>query len=47
MGELMPFCLSGHATPAQQESFQMLWQDWVQRLLLEHAADPDVIRIFR
>jgi hypothetical protein len=47
MGELMPLCLSGQATVAQQREFQTLWQERVRRLLLEHADDPQVIHIFR
>lgn len=47
MGELMSLCLAGEATPAQQQEFRMLWQDRVRRLLLEHADDPQVIRIYR
>ena len=47
MGELMPLCLSGQATTAQQREFQTLWQARVRRLLLEHADDPQVIQIFR
>ena len=46
-GELMPLCLSGQATAAQQRDFQTLWQARVRRLLLEHADDPRVIRNFR
>lgn len=47
MGELMSPCLAGEATPAQQQEFRMLWQERVRRLLLEHADDPQVIRIYR
>jgi hypothetical protein len=47
IGELMPPCLSGLATAAQQREFQSLWQDRVRRLLLDHADDADVIRIYR
>jgi hypothetical protein len=47
MSELMPLCLSGQASSAQQEEFQALWQDRVRRLLLEHADDADVIRVYR
>jgi hypothetical protein len=47
MSELMPLCLSGQATAAQQREFRALWQERVRRLLLEHADDPQVIRIFR
>lgn len=47
LGELMPQCLSGQATAERQQEFRMLWQDRVRRLLLEHADDPQVIRIYR
>lgn len=47
MGELMSQCLAGEATPAQQQEFRMLWQERVRRLLLVHADDPQVIRIYR
>lgn len=47
MGELMPLCLAGQATAAQQQEFRTLWQARVHRLLLEHADDPRVIRVFR
>lgn len=47
MGELMSLCLAGEAAPAQQQEFRMLWQERVRRLLLSHADDPQVIRIYR
>ncbi len=47
LGELMPLCLAGQATAAQQQEFRTLWQERVRRLLLEHADDPQVIRVFR
>jgi hypothetical protein len=46
MGELMPLCLGGQASAAQQTEFRTLWQDRVRRLLLEHADDPQEIRLF-
>jgi hypothetical protein len=45
MGELMPRCLSGQASAAEQATFRSLWQDRVRRLLIEHADDPAVIRV--
>jgi hypothetical protein len=45
MGELMPRCLAGQASAAEQQTFGALWQDRVRRLLLEHADDPAVIRL--
>lgn len=47
MGELMALCLAGQATAAQRQEFQTLWQDRVRRILLEHADDADVIRVYR
>ena len=43
VGELMPRCLSGSATAAEQQLFRQLWQERVKRLLLDHADDPSVI----
>ncbi len=40
---LLPRCLSGTATPAEENMFQALWQERVRTLLLECADDPDVI----
>jgi hypothetical protein len=47
MGELMPLCLSGQASSTQQDEFQALWQARVRRLLLDHADDAAVIRVYR
>jgi hypothetical protein len=47
MGELMPLCLAGQASAPQQAEFRALWQERVRRVLLEHADDPDVIRVTR
>ncbi len=44
MGELMPACLAGQATPEERGLFGELWQDRVRRIL-ERADDPEVIRI--
>lgn len=46
LGELMPLCLAGRASDAEQQAFREMWQDRVRRLLLEHADDPQVIRAF-
>jgi hypothetical protein len=45
MGELMRLCLAGAANAAQRGEFHQLWQGRVQRLLLDHADDPAVIRV--
>ncbi|HET6655711.1 MAG TPA: hypothetical protein VFH57_05650 [Gammaproteobacteria bacterium] len=41
---LMPRCIAGEATAAEQVEFKLLWQARV-RSLLQHADDPDVIVI--
>lgn len=43
--DLFPLILSGRADEAQCQEFGVLWQDRVRRILLEHADDPDVIRL--
>jgi len=43
IGQLMPLCLAGAASPAQRDEFRALWQDRVRRLLLELADDSAVI----
>lgn len=45
--ERMAEALAPAATPEQQRAFGRLWQDRVRRLLLEHADDPQVIRLER
>lgn len=47
LAELMPLCLAGQASTSQREEFRKHWQERVRRLLLEHADDPEVIRIWR
>jgi len=44
---LMAAALDPAATPAQVGAFGHAWQDRVRRLLLEHADDPDVLRLTR
>ena len=43
--ELMGAALSPAATAAQRAAFGHAWQDRVRRLLLDHADDPDVLRL--
>lgn len=45
--ERMAEALAPAATPAQRQAFAERWQERVRRLLLEHADDPQVIRIER
>ena len=47
IGQLMPLCLAGKASPDQQRLFAELWQDRVRRLLIDHADDPQVIVVHR
>jgi formylmethanofuran dehydrogenase subunit E len=47
VAELMPLCLRGRASEAEQEAFRAGWQERVRRLLLEHADDPEVIVVRR
>jgi hypothetical protein len=42
----MSLALAGQASAEQQREFQRLWQDRVRRILIEHADDADVIRIY-
>ncbi|WP_198341816.1 FmdE family protein [Oceanisphaera avium] len=42
---LIPLILSGQATSEQEQEFGRLWQNRVQRLLLEHANDPEVVQV--
>lgn len=44
---LMGAALDPAATTAQRAPFAQAWQDRVQRLLLEHADDPQVLRLTR
>lgn len=46
MAELLRLCLAGAAAAAQHKEFRRLWQDRVRCLLLEHADDPMVIRLY-
>lgn len=45
MGELLPLCLAGEATPEERRRFGALWQERVRCLLIEHADDAAVILI--
>ncbi len=45
--ELLIAALSDGATPTQRKDFADAWQGRVQRLLLEHADDPAVLRLTR
>jgi hypothetical protein len=46
MGPLMSLALAGQASAEQQREFQRLWQDRVRRILIDHADDANVIRIY-
>lgn len=43
--ELLPRCLMDDGDLAALQEFQILWQDRVRRLLLEHTDDPAVIQV--
>lgn len=45
MGTLLGLALSGQATESERSRFGDLWQDRVRRILLDHADDPDVVRL--
>lgn len=47
MAPLMQHVLSGAASSEDVHRFGRLWQDRVRRVLLEHAADPEVFIIRR
>lgn len=46
MVELMRQCLADSASVAEQNEFRRLWQERVRRVLLDHADDPTVIRLY-
>jgi hypothetical protein len=37
--------LTGQADDAQRREFGRLWQDRVRRILIEHADDPEVVKV--
>jgi hypothetical protein len=37
--------LGGEASPAEAQEFRRLWQDRVRQLLIDHADDPEVVRL--
>lgn len=45
MRSLMMQAMAPDASPDVRHAFAAAWQDRVRRLLLEHADDPDVIRV--
>lgn len=45
-GALMSRCLSGEASSNEANEFRTLWQDRVRRLLLDHADNPETIKLF-
>lgn len=42
LGPLLQRCLADAADATERRELGRLWQDWVRRLLLEHAEDPEV-----
>lgn len=47
LGEWLSAALNPASTPAQRSAFAQAWQDRVRLLLLEHADDPQVLRLTR
>jgi len=45
MKPLMMQALAGDSTVETRQAFVQAWQDRVRRLLVEHANDPEVIRV--
>jgi hypothetical protein len=45
MGEVFAKLQSGQATAEDRETFGRLWQERVQRILLEHFDDPELVLI--
>jgi len=44
---LMPLVLQGGADTAELREFGRLWQDRVRRMLVDHADDPNLVRVRR
>lgn len=45
MGILLAKAIAGQANAAEQVRFATLWQDRVERMLLEHTNDPQLVRL--
>ncbi|WP_206199458.1 hypothetical protein [Parasulfuritortus cantonensis] len=45
LGPLLQQVVAGQAGPDERARFAGLWQDRVRRILIEHADDPDLLRI--
>lgn len=45
--ELLPRCISGLASSEEREEFARLWQQRVERILLEHWEDDAVFQFRR
>lgn len=45
LGELLPGIVNGTANAAETRRFGQLWQDRVQRLLIDHGDDPAIVEI--
>jgi hypothetical protein len=45
LGNLMQAALAPGADPAVRAAFGAAWQDWVRRMLIEHADDPALITL--
>ncbi len=45
LAQLMQAALLPQADAPTRQAFGAAWQDWVRRLLLEHAEDPDLLQL--
>ena len=45
MRMLFPKAVAGRADDEEQARFAALWQDRVERMLMEHADDPDLVHV--
>jgi hypothetical protein len=45
LARLMQAALLPQADAPTRQAFGAAWQDWVRRLLLEHAEDPDLLQL--
>jgi len=41
----MQLALAPHADIAQREVFGKLWQSWVRAMLIDHADNPELVRV--
>ncbi|MCK9373257.1 MAG: hypothetical protein M0P91_08665 [Sulfuricurvum sp.] len=44
MGELLPLIISGRAEASAVETFGIMWQDRVKKILIDHREDPRLVQ---